>query len=104
MSTNEMKVVYTVVERAPGRSAWTKIGVGFINRDGSMNLKLDALPLNGTLQVRDWEERDAMRRPQEGQDGQDAKGPAQARSSGGRPELASAAPRGTPPDASGGLA
>ncbi len=50
-----MKVVYTVVERAPGKSYWVRIGVGFVNKDGSLNLKLDAVPTNGSLQVRDWE-------------------------------------------------
>jgi len=40
------------------------VGIGFVNRDGSMNLKLDAVPVNGTLQVRDWEERDSHPRPQ----------------------------------------
>lgn len=59
-----MKVVYTVVERSPGKSFWTRVGVGFVNRDGSMNLKLDAIPVNGTLQVRDWDERDGASRTQ----------------------------------------
>jgi hypothetical protein len=61
-----MKVVYTVVERAPGKSFWTRVGIGFVNRDGSMNLRLDAIPVNGTLQVRDWDERDSLPRPQGG--------------------------------------
>jgi hypothetical protein len=63
MSQESMKVVYTVVERSPGKSFWTRVGIGFVNRDGSLNLRLDAIPTNGTLQVRDWEERDAMQRP-----------------------------------------
>jgi hypothetical protein len=54
----QMKTVYTVVNRGEGKSFWTKVGVGFVNRDGSWNLKLDAIPTNGTLQVRDWEPRD----------------------------------------------
>jgi len=49
-----MKVVYAVTERG-GRSYWTRVGVGYENRDGSLNLKLDAIPVNGTLQVREWE-------------------------------------------------
>lgn len=53
--SKQMKVVYTVVERAPGKSYWVRIGVGFVNKDGSLNLKLDAVPTNGSLQVRDWE-------------------------------------------------
>ena len=47
------KEVFTVVERANDKSIWVRIGGAFVNRDGSMNLKLDALPVNGTLQVRD---------------------------------------------------
>lgn len=50
-----MKVVFTVVERSPGKSFWTRIGVGFVNKDGSLNLRLDAVPINGMVQVRDWE-------------------------------------------------
>lgn len=53
--TKTMKAVYTVVDRGQGKSFWTRVGVGFTNRDGSLNLRLDALPVSGTLQVRDWE-------------------------------------------------
>lgn len=70
-----MKTVFTVVERGQGKSIWVRIGVGFTNRDGSLNLKLDALPVSGTLQVREWEpyERraealDAPMRPRSGPD------------------------------------
>ncbi len=35
------------------RSFWTKVGSAHENRDGSTTVKLDALPLNGTLQLRD---------------------------------------------------
>jgi hypothetical protein len=65
--TKNMKAVYTVIERGQGKSFWVRVGVGFTNRDGSLNLRLDAVPVNGTLQVRDWEPYD--RRP-EGVDGQ----------------------------------
>jgi hypothetical protein len=61
---NTMKTVYTVVERSPGKSHWTRVGVGFVNRDGSINLKLDAVPVNGTLQIRDWEPADRLARGQ----------------------------------------
>lgn len=54
-----MKSVWTIVERAqqgaPAKSYWTRVGVGFVNRDGSINLHLDAIPINGKLQVREWE-------------------------------------------------
>jgi hypothetical protein len=58
-NARNMKVVWTVVERglANGttKSYWTRIGVGFVNRDGSLTLKLDAIPISGNLQVREWE-------------------------------------------------
>jgi len=56
--SNGMKTVYTVVEGSKGKSYWIKVGVGFLNKDGSINLKLDAVPVNGTLQVRDYEPRE----------------------------------------------
>ncbi len=30
-----------------------RIGIAFENRDGSFNVKLDALPVNGTIHIRD---------------------------------------------------
>ncbi|MCC7537528.1 MAG: hypothetical protein IT379_14990 [Deltaproteobacteria bacterium] len=52
-SPTAVKVVYTVVERPGGKSFWVRIGAAFTNRDGSLTVRLDALPTNGTLQVRD---------------------------------------------------
>jgi hypothetical protein len=57
MDTQNKKAVYTIIERNDGetkRSFWVRIGAAFTNRDGSQTVKLDALPVNGTLQVRDW--------------------------------------------------
>lgn len=52
-----LKDVFTIAERAQGvpeaKDRWTKIGVGFVNRDNSINVVLDAIPLNGRLQIRD---------------------------------------------------
>ena len=53
-----MKAVWTVVDRGQGKSFWTRVGVGFVNRDGSLTLRLDAIPINGNLQVREWQEYD----------------------------------------------
>jgi hypothetical protein len=55
--TKTMKSVYTIVDRG-GKTYWVRIGVGYTNRDGSLNLKLDAIPVNATLHVRDWEPSD----------------------------------------------
>ena len=53
--TKNMKTVFTVVERGQGKSIWVRVGTGFLNKDGSWNLHLDAVPTNGKLQVREWE-------------------------------------------------
>jgi hypothetical protein len=45
------------------KSSWTKIGVAWMNRDGSMNLKLDAFPVNGKLHVRESNDRKEGERP-----------------------------------------
>lgn len=43
--------VFTVIERNC-RSYWSKLGRAYLNKDGSINVFLDALPTNGKLQVR----------------------------------------------------
>ena len=47
------RVVYTIIERNQ-RKIWVRIGAAFSNRDGSVNVLLDAMPTNGRLQIRDW--------------------------------------------------
>jgi hypothetical protein len=54
-NSKNMKSVYTIIDRGQGKSYWVRVGVGFTNRDGSLNIRLDAVPVNGTLQVREWE-------------------------------------------------
>jgi hypothetical protein len=51
-------VVYTIVEK-PGtdKGFWAKIGSAWVNRDQSINIQLDALPVNGKLHVREPPER-----------------------------------------------
>jgi hypothetical protein len=44
--------VFTIVERENTKPFWVRIGVAFRNKDGSLNLYLDALPVNGRLNVR----------------------------------------------------
>ncbi|MDO8644611.1 MAG: hypothetical protein Q7S00_06585 [bacterium] len=53
--TITLKDVYTISERtgAEEKSRWTRIGVGFVNRDSSINVVLDAIPTNGRMQIRD---------------------------------------------------
>ena len=48
--------VYTIIETDEG-SFWREIGGAFVNRDDSLNVFLDAFPVNGRLHIR--EKRDA---------------------------------------------
>ena len=52
MSNVKMKIAYVITERN-GKSYWNRIGVGFVNNDGSINLRLEAVPVSGELQIRD---------------------------------------------------
>jgi len=45
--------IYTVIEGPDRKPRWLRVGVAFVNHDGSINVRLDALPTNGTLQIRD---------------------------------------------------
>jgi hypothetical protein len=55
--------VYTIVDKPGGdRSFWTRVGAAWINRDQSINVQLDALPVNGKLQIRE-----AVDRPRDGE-------------------------------------
>lgn len=50
--SSRTKAVFAITERGE-KSYWTRIGVAYVNRDGSITCKLDALPVSGTLQIRD---------------------------------------------------
>ena len=47
-----MKVVYSISERG-GKNFWTRIGVAFVNSDGSLNIKLECLPISGEMHIRE---------------------------------------------------
>jgi len=54
-----MKDVYAIYDgkgEGKERSRWVRIGVAFENKDHSLNVLLDALPLSGRLQIRDRKE------------------------------------------------
>ncbi|MFN7952024.1 MAG: hypothetical protein U0610_09880 [bacterium] len=54
-----MKYVWNIVEReGMERPFWNRIGVAFENSDGSLNVRLDCLPLNGKLHIRDRKEQE----------------------------------------------
>ena len=56
----EWKAVYTIVERA-NQKHWIRIGSAFLNQDQSWNVKLDALPLDGKLNIREYQPYDPNR-------------------------------------------
>lgn len=59
MSDKKPKGVFVIIENERlDKPLWKRVGTAFINRDESLNIFLDALPLNGKLHVRDLKERD----------------------------------------------
>ena len=60
LEESKVKIAYTVVEREKdGRQFWVRVGVAFVNRDGSLTVRLDAVPVNGRLHIRDYQPREA---------------------------------------------
>ena len=46
-------VMYSIQESLKGGSSqWVKAGSAYLNRDGSLNVYLDVLPLDGKLHIR----------------------------------------------------
>ena len=65
----KMKDVYTICKGAEGRKdRWVRIGIGFINRDNSITVRLDATPTNGTLHIREYVRKDTWRNDHEDRD------------------------------------
>lgn len=66
MDNSKVKAIYVISSKGE-RKYWTKVGVAFVNRDGSLNCKLESLPVDGELHIRDHlpqgdRERPALRR------------------------------------------
>ena len=52
-SNTPSHILYQVRDRGEDKKAsWTELGIGFTNRDGSINMVLNAVPLTGKLQLR----------------------------------------------------
>ena len=48
------KDIFTIIDKGEGKKAyWCKVGSAWENHDGSWNIVLDALPVNGKLNMRD---------------------------------------------------
>jgi hypothetical protein len=61
------KAVFTIVEKRndPKKNYWMRIGTAFLNKDGSWNVDLSALPVNGKIQLRDPDPYDPNRKRNE---------------------------------------
>jgi hypothetical protein len=59
MEASKMKIVYVISDRN-NRKFWNRIGVAFVNSDGSVNVKLEAIPVSGEMQIRDYIPRDDL--------------------------------------------
>jgi hypothetical protein len=57
-SSKRVRAVYAVVQKPEGRDVWLRVGSAFENRDGSTTVLLDAVPIGGKLQIRDYQPRD----------------------------------------------
>lgn len=54
----KLRAVYTIIEGEKlDRPIFRRIGTGFVNRDGSLNVILDALPVSGRLHIREVDAR-----------------------------------------------
>ena len=62
MDQSKMKIAYVVTQRGTNKY-WTRIGVAFVNKDGSINVKLEAVPVNGEIHVRDYVPREESAGP-----------------------------------------
>lgn len=59
MDNTRMKIAYVITGRN-GKNFWNRVGVAFVNKDGSINVKLEAIPVNGEIQIRDYVPRDEV--------------------------------------------
>ena len=59
MDSSKMKLAYVITTRN-GKNFWNRVGVAFVNNDGSINVKLEAMPVNGEIQIRDYVPREEL--------------------------------------------
>ncbi len=59
MDNTKMKIAYVISTRN-GRNFWNRVGVAFVNNDGSINVKLEAMPVTGEIQIRDYVPREEV--------------------------------------------
>jgi hypothetical protein len=59
MDQSKLKVCYVITQRGE-KKYWNRVGVAFLNSDGSINVKLESLPVAGDFQIRDYVPRDEV--------------------------------------------
>ena len=59
MEQNRMKIAYVITQRKD-KNFWNRVGVAFVNNDGSINVKLEAVPVSGEIQIRDYQPKDEL--------------------------------------------
>ncbi|EKD50016.1 MAG: hypothetical protein ACD_62C00680G0004 [uncultured bacterium] len=53
--TTKIKEVFAINKReGQEKAVWIRVGTAFICKDNSINVTLDAVPLTGTLNIRDY--------------------------------------------------
>jgi len=57
MSGSAKRLAVFSIKKWKGGSMWVRAGAAFVNKDGSMNIRLDVLPLDGQLHVREAAEK-----------------------------------------------
>ena len=53
MLTQGKRLAVFSIREGKGGTVWVRAGSAFVNRDGSLNVLLDVLPLDGKLHVRE---------------------------------------------------
>jgi len=59
-------IAYNIIDKPGLRNRiWSRVGMAWLNRDGSINVVLDSLPLGGRIQLRE-DDRDRRTEPRGG--------------------------------------
>ncbi len=60
MQAKQTKEVFSIIKREGKENYWLKVGIAFVNKDGSLNVLLNAFPLNAELHIRDAKPKEAV--------------------------------------------
>lgn len=74
MNKKMWKVICPIEKKDGSGTHWARLGVAYGNKDDSINLYLDSLPMNGKLQLREWSEEELRERDQRRAGGYQSRG------------------------------